>query len=239
MARIHLPNPLDSRLQPPGEPRDDEFAVLSLGRERSPAACGKAAIERRPRKPGVFLPSMVTQRDDFFGVRGAPLPPSEQPVFLCPSAGKRGEIRRLRARPPGERVRGCPGGLCLRRRRTRKKKSLASLEGSGDVSAGLRIYLVPAGEGPSRAGRCGRVRGNSGRQEQKTGREKEKEKETEKEREKEKERGKRRRKGKEEEKEKKISKRRGIRRRKRRREKKNKGEENEEEEKKNKGDENK
>lgn len=118
------PPPRPPQLQPPGERRGDEFAVLSRrGAGRHPAACGEEAGERRPSKPGVFLPAPVIQRDDFFSGRAGV--PSHPPQSLFPrgpgSPGARGVPRRGRAgwglrkprpHPPAAlpRSRRAPGG---------------------------------------------------------------------------------------------------------------------------------
>jgi len=78
----------------PGERRGDGFAVLSLrrsGRQRLPAACGKQAIEWRPRKPGVFLPALVMQPDDFLLACGGSPPNPRKSLFprgSCPARGR-------------------------------------------------------------------------------------------------------------------------------------------------------
>lgn len=89
-----------------------------------------------------------------------------RPLLRAPAAGEhRRAAPRLPAAasllPPGSR--GLP--LCALAQRSLaqgKDKSLASLAGSGDVGAGLCSCFVPAGEGPTRAGRVqASVRGNS------------------------------------------------------------------------------
>lgn len=82
------------------------------GRERLPAARGQEAIERRPRKPGLFLPARAIQRDDFFGACGGPL--TTRGIAFSPGGRAQPAAGFARRRcPPG--AGGCPGGLCLGR----------------------------------------------------------------------------------------------------------------------------
>lgn len=114
MPRVCFPPSQPSPAAGPGSAVAGSFpsSAARAGREQFPAACGKEAIERRPRRRACFLPALSSRRNNFSGASGGPGPPRGSAFSLGLPPAPSGAHRRCSPKPCSEPGwgRGLPGG---------------------------------------------------------------------------------------------------------------------------------